>query len=76
MTAQSVESRQGSQKTTNKNIGKNVTFVNNQKDFPESKQVEAPSLGAPQMSQMMDHMMTTMKLEMTKMFQSMMHHRQ
>ena len=75
VTAQSVESRQGSQKTTNKNICKNVMFVNNQTDFPESKQVEAPSLGAQQMSQMMDHMMTTMKLEMTKMFQSMMHHR-
>ena len=46
-----------------------------QEDFQENPQVEAPSLTSPLMGQMMDQMMTVMKSEMTKMFQSMMNHR-
>ena len=52
------------------------TANSNQKDFQENPPVEAPSLAAPEISQMMDQMMTVMKSEMTKMFQSMMNHRQ
>ena len=47
----------------------------NTQGFQENHETEAPSLTTPLMSQMMDHMMKTMKSEMAKMFQSIMSHR-
>ena len=49
--------------------------VNDNQDFLESLQVEAPSLGSQKISQMMDHMMITLKSDRVKMFQTMMSQR-
>ena len=54
----------------------NVATENNIQDFQNAPQTEAPNLFSQEISKMMDHMMKTLKGDMTQMFQSMMNHRQ
>ena len=68
VSAQSVVNKETTQSNTKKNTAQSLIFQ-------ESPPVEAPDLASPQMIQIMDQMMKTMKLEMTKMFQSMINHR-
>ena len=54
----------------------NVATENNIQDFQNAPQTEAPNLFSQEISKMMDHMMKTLKGDMTQMFHSMMNHRQ
>ena len=49
---------------------------NNIQGFQNAPQTEAPNPFSQEISKMMDHMMKTLKGDMTQMFPSMMNHRQ
>ena len=74
VTAKQVANTEGDKINTKKNTVQNVENVNHQ-GFQEAPPSETPNLPSLEMNKMMEHVLKTLKSEMTQMFKDMMSHR-